>query len=147
MVKRRAFTLIELLVVIAIIALLMSILMPALAKVKDQARAVACQANLRQWNLIFNVYIGENNGQLLLRDQRCRLLVDPAVAAEQQDWKTNRLWFCPTATKPIYSESGVTGSDAQHLQCLGNLQVRRPLGPTRAKLMRCIRTASQEAMV
>jgi len=45
---RRAFTLIELLVVIAIVALLMSILMPILQRVRKQAKAVACQANLRQ---------------------------------------------------------------------------------------------------
>jgi len=46
--KQKAFTLIELLVVIAIVALLMAILMPALQLVKHQAKAVACQSNLRQ---------------------------------------------------------------------------------------------------
>ena len=56
MIKRTAFTLIELLVVIAIIAVLMAILMPALNRVKRQARNVACQANLNQWGLFFAMY-------------------------------------------------------------------------------------------
>ena len=45
----KGFTLIELLVVISIIALLLSILMPSLGQVKEQARSVVCRSNLRQW--------------------------------------------------------------------------------------------------
>jgi prepilin-type N-terminal cleavage/methylation domain-containing protein len=60
--ERGGFTLIELLVVISIIALLMAILMPALARVKKQAKAVACQANLKQWGTIFAMYTDDNNG-------------------------------------------------------------------------------------
>lgn len=61
--KRRGFTLIELLVVIAIIALLMSILMPALTKVKMKARGVVCMANMRQQSLLFTLYTNDNDGR------------------------------------------------------------------------------------
>ncbi len=59
--KRNAFTLIELLVVIAIIALLLSILMPALRKAKSIARNVVCMSNMKQQNLIFTLYATEND--------------------------------------------------------------------------------------
>ena len=57
------FTLIELLVVIAIIALLMSILMPAVASVKKQTKNMLCLARLREWGLIFSIYSEENDNQ------------------------------------------------------------------------------------
>lgn len=63
--KRKAFTLMELLVVIAIIALLMSILVPSLAKVKSLARQVVCQSNTRQAITILMTYVElENKGKI-----------------------------------------------------------------------------------
>ena len=60
--KRRGFTLVELLVVIAIIALLMSILMPTLAKVKNLAKAAVCMSNLGQLGNSAQMYCNDNDG-------------------------------------------------------------------------------------
>jgi len=59
--RKKGFTLIELLVVIAIIALLLSILMPALTKVKEHAKTVICASNLRQWNIIVKFFADDHN--------------------------------------------------------------------------------------
>ncbi len=64
--KKKAFTLIELLVVIAIIALLLSILVPSLRKVKDAAKTIVCASNLRQIGVAASSY-AESNDQFIPR--------------------------------------------------------------------------------
>lgn len=90
---KRAFTLIELLVVIAIIGLLVSILLPSLQRVRRQARAVACQANLHQWGLLYATYTSDNNGYLPADNSNDADLTGPLWAWRrwQKVWSPNRL--------------------------------------------------------
>jgi prepilin-type N-terminal cleavage/methylation domain-containing protein/prepilin-type processing-associated H-X9-DG protein len=61
MKNKKGFTLVELLVVISIIALLLSVLMPALNRVREQAKKVVCQANVKQQVVACMLYQGDYN--------------------------------------------------------------------------------------
>jgi prepilin-type N-terminal cleavage/methylation domain-containing protein len=102
------FTLIELLVVIAIIALLMAILMPALQRVKRQARLAACQSNMHQWGLCFAMFMNDNEG-FFSDDRQYRegfwMSVLRPYYVEVGD-----LRCCPEATKPRVPSGGGGGA-------------------------------------
>jgi prepilin-type N-terminal cleavage/methylation domain-containing protein len=101
MKKKIGFTLIELLVVIAIIALLMSILMPALARVRKSAKGVICGSNLKQWALAFSAYCDDYDGYNPYGDwaHSWWWMMLPYVPER-------KLFMCPMATKQK-NEGGV----------------------------------------
>ena len=107
--KIKGFTLIELLVVIAIVALLMAILVPVLRSARNQARAVVCQANLKQWGTTLALYTEENEGHLPRTIHHCILLLQgafPGTDDPNEDLPesinpidTKGILYCPMAIR------------------------------------------------
>ena len=95
------FTLIELLVVIAIIALLMAILMPALNRVKKQAKATACQMNLHQWSQIWAMYCQDNDGRFCMESDVGWPRGNWVVAMRSLYRTRAGILLCPMATKRL----------------------------------------------
>jgi prepilin-type N-terminal cleavage/methylation domain-containing protein len=91
MPKRWGFTLIELPVVIAIVSLLISILAPALGRIKRQAKTTICLSNLHQWALARKMCADENKG-LFVNTLGWIPWLEPF-------FKERKLLFCPEATK------------------------------------------------
>ena len=80
--QRRAFTIVELLVVIAIIALLVSILLPAIGKARDQAKLTQSMANLRNMGTGSDSYAAEwNDRQFTLLEDNIAQYADNADQA------------------------------------------------------------------
>jgi prepilin-type N-terminal cleavage/methylation domain-containing protein len=111
---KRGFTLIELLVVIAIIAILMSILIPAMSRAQKQARAVVCQSNLKQWGAIWVMYTDDNNGNFPTRMSDTGRWINVLY---NYYYKNPKMRVCPMVKKRALEVSGsgdltIMGGDA-----------------------------------
>ena len=128
--RRRGFTLMELLIVIAIIALLVSILLPAITRAREMASRTVCLSNIRQLQLGWLAYANEHKGHFCTTGLSVArtyqglgglgggwLSAHDLQNANAVDFPDSRLWpyvhdinvyYCPNDTRPVKGASDPT---------------------------------------
>lgn len=99
---------------------------------RRRAKEIVCQSNLRQWHNVFQGYIEQNDGKFLSGEPGTPGYWWPEqLSEEHRDWKRTRIWFCPSAQKPIRDEYGVTATTLNIFNAWGIFDSREHanLGP------------------
>jgi prepilin-type N-terminal cleavage/methylation domain-containing protein/prepilin-type processing-associated H-X9-DG protein len=116
--SRRAFSIIELLVVIGIIGILIALLLPTLAKARQQSRALACKAQLQGIGSAFQMYVNDNDGWYPTAPYSPTFNLDqlPLVSDYLSRYVSNnaRIWRCP-ADEEYFPRYGLSYSYYQEL--------------------------------
>ena len=112
--------------VIAIIALLLAILMPALQRVKQQARSSACKANMHSWAQIWNMYCQDNDGHFCMEDAPAGWPRGNWIIALRPYYRTKMgILLCPSAKKRLPGMESHGSFDRTYIMGTGGMENRR----------------------
>jgi prepilin-type N-terminal cleavage/methylation domain-containing protein len=108
--RPRAFTLVECLAVTSIITLLLSVLLPAMGRVRQQATKVMCQANLRSWSAVFAAYTTDNKNYFPLGTVNYNVDIETAhqavwVGALKDYYQNPEMRRCPATIRVNTSDT------------------------------------------